>query len=38
MNKQKELQFMLEGRMLKYEEEVGSLYNKTIFAAGLWFN
>jgi DNA-directed RNA polymerase subunit RPC12/RpoP len=37
-NKQEELQFMLEGRMLEDEEEVGMLDNKTIFAAGLWFS
>ena len=37
-NKQEELQFMLEGRILEDEEEVGKLNNKTIFAAGLWFS
>ena len=36
-NKQDELQFMLEGRMLIDEEEVGKLTNKTITADGLWF-
>ena len=36
-NKQDELQFMLEGRMLRDEEEVGKLTNKTISADGLWF-
>ena len=37
-NKQGDLQFMLEGRMLEDEEEVGMLNNKTIFALGLWFS